>query len=670
MGNRIKTIVALVLIIVVVVLGYYVYDSYFRERTRTEHIAHIIHLEDSRAGANQLVSYLSMPDLEIRMRAALAIGRSGDPQSGAMLYDLLGDSALAVAQTAAFAIGLTGQSRYADLLLADGWDLPASVTARIVEAAGRLADTATAEWNESLLAYLTHPAPEVRAAACMALFRSGAEQTGQQLVAHWQQEQDPQVKLAALYALSRMGLAVGKPVYTGSLAERDPFVRSLALRGLAAVADDEARRYLSIALNDGNQHVVAQAISGLAKLGGRESFLSLSERLEDETNPKTALALLTALEQLKEFGGVVALARQLAEQYESPYLRGDVAEYVAAVEGDRATVYIDSIVHMEPSAPLLAACARAYGSIGSTGVISRLGELFVHEDPLVRAAALGELLAVDSGNADYYINKALNDADFVVQVNAIDAIKSRKQDSYLPVLLTLIQAPEESDVDVRRSVLDAATAFITDNVRQDSTLMQIFIAGILDPDYVVRKDAAQIYDEYLDEDRWHQVPPAKTRISESRIEKALRSYHTVNPTAVIATARGDIQVELLFDVAPLTVLNFIELARHGVYDGLIFHRVITNFVAQGGDPRGDGWGGPGYAIRDEYSTEPYQRGSVGVATSGKDTGGSQFFICHTALPHLDARYTLFGSVIDGMSVVDDIVRGDVIETILIREGPQ
>ncbi len=94
---------------------------------------------------------------------------------------------------------------------------------------------------------------------------------------------------------------------------------------------------------------------------------------------------------------------------------------------------------------------------------------------------------------------------------------------------------------------------------------------------------------------------------------------------------------------------------------------MPNFVAQGGDPRGDGNGGPGYQIRCEINMRPYVRGSVGMARSGKDTGGSQFFICHSPQPHLDGGYTVFGQVIDGIDVVDKIVRGDLIEKVIIEE---
>jgi cyclophilin family peptidyl-prolyl cis-trans isomerase len=198
--------------------------------------------------------------------------------------------------------------------------------------------------------------------------------------------------------------------------------------------------------------------------------------------------------------------------------------------------------------------------------------------------------------------------------------------------------------------------------------MEILIAGILDSDYIVRRTAAEVYQGELGEDYFGRVPPAATRISKSKIIGAVERY-SYNPLAIISTNRGDIELELYFHVAPLTTLNFIGLAEDGYYDGVLFHRVIPNFVVQGGDPQGTGWGGPGYSIRCEYSSEPYRRGAVGMATSGKDTGGSQFFITHSPQPHLDGRYTVFGQVLVGMEVVDQIVKGDTIRQVVIEEGP-
>ncbi|MBL8192021.1 MAG: peptidylprolyl isomerase [Acidobacteria bacterium] len=138
-------------------------------------------------------------------------------------------------------------------------------------------------------------------------------------------------------------------------------------------------------------------------------------------------------------------------------------------------------------------------------------------------------------------------------------------------------------------------------------------------------------------------------------------------TATIHTDKGAITMELFPAEAPITVDSFIALARKGYFNGVTFHRVVPNFVIQGGDPRGDGEGGPGYQIRCEVNTRAYGRGAVGMALSGKDTGGSQFFITHSPQPHLDGGYTVFGQVTKGMEVVDRIARGDAIKRITIVE---
>jgi cyclophilin family peptidyl-prolyl cis-trans isomerase len=136
--------------------------------------------------------------------------------------------------------------------------------------------------------------------------------------------------------------------------------------------------------------------------------------------------------------------------------------------------------------------------------------------------------------------------------------------------------------------------------------------------------------------------------------------------AVITTQKGTFTIDLLPEDAPLTVDNFVKLARSGYFNGLEVHRVVPNFVMQDGDPRGDGSGGPGWSIRCEVNTVPYERGAVGMALSGKDTGGSQWFVTHSPQPHLDGGYTVFGRVNEtGMKVVDRIVRGDKIVAIRI-----
>jgi len=138
--------------------------------------------------------------------------------------------------------------------------------------------------------------------------------------------------------------------------------------------------------------------------------------------------------------------------------------------------------------------------------------------------------------------------------------------------------------------------------------------------------------------------------------------------ATITTPRGDLKVKLLPQSAPRTVANFIKLTERKFYNDLTFHRVVQNFVAQGGCPRGDGWGDPGYMIAEEINRIKFRRGTIGMATSGRDTGGSQFFICHSDQPHLDGRYTAFGEMIEGWNILDQIELGDKIINVTIERG--
>ena len=142
--------------------------------------------------------------------------------------------------------------------------------------------------------------------------------------------------------------------------------------------------------------------------------------------------------------------------------------------------------------------------------------------------------------------------------------------------------------------------------------------------------------------------------------------------AVIKTDKGDMIAELYPDETPQTVANFVELAKSGFYDGLNFHRVIPNFVIQGGCPYGNGVGGPGWRIKCECvgQKRKHNRGSLSMAHAGRDTGGSQFFVCHNPQPHLDGVHTIFGELIDdeSKSVLDAIRQGDKITTIEIKES--
>jgi peptidyl-prolyl cis-trans isomerase B (cyclophilin B) len=139
--------------------------------------------------------------------------------------------------------------------------------------------------------------------------------------------------------------------------------------------------------------------------------------------------------------------------------------------------------------------------------------------------------------------------------------------------------------------------------------------------------------------------------------------------ATIETSKGNIVLDLYPEYAPKTVNNFVFLARQGFYDGITFHRVINNFMIQGGDPTGSGRGGPGYKFEDELRGNPltHETGVLSMANAGANTNGSQFFITHSPQPHLDGKHTVFGKVVEGQDVVNAIRQGDIMRKVTIAE---
>ena len=156
--------------------------------------------------------------------------------------------------------------------------------------------------------------------------------------------------------------------------------------------------------------------------------------------------------------------------------------------------------------------------------------------------------------------------------------------------------------------------------------------------------------------QWDSAPPMQ--IDDSK------AYQVI-----IETSKGTIELDLLPQHAPITVNNFVFLAREGFYDGVSFHRVISNFMIQGGDPTGTGTSGPGYKFEDEVRDNPLQHetGSLSMANAGPNTNGSQFFITHSPQPHLNGKHTVFGKVTNGQDVVDAIRQGDVMTKVTIKE---
>jgi cyclophilin family peptidyl-prolyl cis-trans isomerase len=196
----------------------------------------------------------------------------------------------------------------------------------------------------------------------------------------------------------------------------------------------------------------------------------------------------------------------------------------------------------------------------------------------------------------------------------------------------------------------------------------VLMEALKDRDWAVRVRALALLKEQKVTGQDEVIRPATVGRSVTDPEWQTVVSPRFSPRALIDTDKGTIELELAVIDAPLTVANFMALARKGFFRNNAIHRLVPDFVVQAGDPRGDGEGGPGYTIRDELNELPYLQGTVGMALDWEDTGGSQFFITHSPQPHLDARYTVFGRVVNGMDVVDRLAQWDVIRNVRIRDG--
>ncbi|UCD17090.1 MAG: HEAT repeat domain-containing protein [Candidatus Zixiibacteriota bacterium] len=658
---------AIAIIVVIIVLGAilaaFYFDLFDFSRGKYDKIAKIIIYEDTRTVPRQLVEYLADTDPEIRARAALAIGRIGKTDVYEHLFDLLNDPIPEVAQIAAFAIGLSEGKEHARRLLRNCDIFPPDLLAATLQAVGLLADTSMAEVPAALAGYLAHEDHRVREQAAYALFRCGGKATASALVQACRNDQVRPVQVAALYALIRLGIADAADLYAEWLPDGDPFVRSLALRGLALSKSESATRLIAGGLNDRDNNVVAQAIYSLRRINTPKAIEYLVRRYENESDEKLTVLFLETLG---------ALESELAADHAHAILYEDIPASVRAaaigflgrVRGTETIPLMDTLLEI-PDRHLTITIAEALGRIGGETVKPRLITLFNHESTSVRMAAFQSLCEIDAGNVDYYIETALKDSDYVMVTAAVDYIGEKRLRKHLPKLVTIMKAAEKSDPDLRRSTVVAAGQFLIDEA--DDIAEDILYHGLMDNEYVVSREAARIYKENLEVDKSAFVNKPIALADKRKIRSFLKK-HKENPRAIIRTARGDIELELYPDIAPLTVYNFINLAEKGFYNDLIFHRVVPNFVIQGGGPHDGGYGGPGYYIRAEKNDLTYARGAVGMADAGEDTGGSQFFITLLPQPHLDVRYTQFGRVISGMEVVDRIVRGDPILYISIRKG--
>ena len=244
---------------------------------------------------------------------------------------------------------------------------------------------------------------------------------------------------------------------------------------------------------------------------------------------------------------------------------------------------------------------------------------------------------------------------------ALEQMSTKKQSLSTAQLLELYQKFNTPDAfEVQKSVLNF---FAEKTVLKDSLLQTQLWEQASHPflQRLLTKKFPTVYLKYSEQKNYLDYLP-------TFLQPDSLPHSQKNPLVLIKTTRGDITAELFIQDAPLTVQNFLHLAQTNFYSNLDFHRVIADFVVQGGDPEGDGWGSTHYLIPSEDNAIPFERGSIGIATSGFDTGSCQFFICQSRQWHLTGNYTNFGRVISGMQIVDHILPGDKILDIQVLNG--
>jgi cyclophilin family peptidyl-prolyl cis-trans isomerase len=630
--------------------------------------ARILEMEDRRSpGDGDLARYLApgQPP-EVRERAALAAGRIGaPPASPYLLLDLLKDRAARLRRMAVFALGEMDDVKAAPLLAASLTDADAQVRALAAEALGKLKDPASVPL---LIDRLDDEDPQVAGMTLLALWKIDSGKALASLVsraAAMAAAGQPDLRRQAVYFLMRTQMAgpegdAPAAALRARAADRDALLRSWVARGLGASREAESTRTLLELAADADWRVRVNAFNGL-KARPVEAAPERWKIYEKGLVEGLAPVAVSALSSLESYAGPeAAAALRSALSDPRPRWREVAALALAAREAAAAA---DSVAPLA-SDPVWSVRARAAEALALAQARDRVMAMAGDTDARVRSVvmeALGRLKHPEAGPA---LQAGLQDQDPYVRSAALGALPFEGRSAAEAIeaaRAAYARAGADAANDARLAALEAMARLGGDAAREGLE------AALRDPDYLVRRRAAEALRDVFHTDRFAVLEGPATRLSsEDYLEAVRRSRRRV--TAAIETGAGKIRLELFPQDAPLTVDNFMRLARAGSLDGLAFHRVVPNFVIQDGDPRGDGNGGPPWQIRCEINMRRYEAGAVGMALSGKDTGGSQYFITHSPQPHLDGGYTVFGRVVSGQDIVDRMTQGETVKRVTVEES--
>ncbi len=649
----------------------------------------ILRLEDQRwlddgAGAN-LLNLVTDSDARVRRRAATAIGRVGLPAGIPALVGALGDADTDVRAAAAFALGLVRSKTAVEPLITALADAQPIVRARAADALGLIGEppdavpavslaaaTALATASTTCPAQIAALAPDdsrwplpAEIDACRsailaitrlkqydALAKVVLDEKGQPVSMWW----------PVAYALQRVGDKRAAAALFALVNVDGIDTPSFAFRGLGVYGDRRAipaaravaqRRTADVRLR-------VAAVRMLAQLKDGDSVDVLERVLEDPvTPPNLQLEVVSALGAIGDTRGFGTLVDLLSHKW-AP-LRSAAMAAAAKVDPD-AFLPVVSALGMDKEWSVRAAMAGIFATLDPERVRGAVIALASESDPRVQGPGLDALAKIGAPDLDARLAAALQAPDFNVRATAAALVAERK---IAGAAERLVQAYERAQSDANETARGAALEALATLGKDAAT--PTLRAALNDKDWSIRLKAAGLL-RGLGDATAEPQRPAPLRFPLDYYESPALLRPAYSPHAFIETKYGTIEIELNVVDAPMATQSFVALARKGYFNGMKIHRVVPNFVMQAGDDRGDGAGGPGYTLRDELSTIPYRRGTVGMALGGKDTGGSQFFITVSPQPHLDGKYAVFGEVVRGMEFVDRLTLWDVIERIRVWDG--
>jgi cyclophilin family peptidyl-prolyl cis-trans isomerase/HEAT repeat protein len=652
-------------------------DDRIRE-SRRKKLEQILEIQDTRSPSNgALIRALSDDDVWVREKACLACASIQDSSLIDQLARALADTDPAVSGAASFALGQTAsvlspstQSKIEQDVI---WNRLRTTTAldRLLEEVGKF--FTGGGMDDLLLRLDTGTGSPYDRGLSMGLARCAirgvASTRGTQYLLRRTKAGD-QTPWEVVYALQRIGadeqVVREFDVLLPLRLHPDPRARMhfATLLGKLAGKCTVNESLERLAEFDPDWRVRVNAIRALANATPCSS--ALFRRLFNTPDRHIQLAALTVFGSVKqealapgaELDAAINELSTIAENQSGGY-HWQVEGQAAVTLAQRAGKIPDTFASLPP---LRALQIRATGETTSMRACSRLLAETRAEDPRVAVAALEALSTIlHAHTAELESRADVRDAaifalgrkDVALTATAAGLLADSlfTGDAAVPTLLrALAEINVSNDLEAADAIIDALGALR--DTRAISPLRDFLGSPEVAVALAARKALLAITGTLSPLPQRFQ--PLYTDFDFARLRNMPDTVRVL-----METIRGNVHMELYPRMTPFTVLNFIRLALDRRYfDGIEFHRVVSNFVVQGGDRRGDGWGGPGYTIRSEFSLATYDEGSIGMASAGKDTEGSQFFITHSPTPHLDGRYTRFGKVVQGQDVVNSLHVGD------------